>query len=205
VQILIDFLQFLEPYGFYSHFVIFGVLLACGFGLPMPEDIVLVSSGILASRGLSEFWLMTTICLIGVIVGDKIIFFLGRRYGVSLKQSRLLRHIFSKRNDESIKALFGKHGHRIIFLGRFMPGLRAPIFFTSGVYQVSPSRFLALDGGAALLSVPAWIGIGYLFGQNLEMLEARSHQLHGAILIGLTVVIGLSIGISVVRRVRKAN
>ena len=40
-------------------------------------------------------------------------------------------------------------------LARFMPGLRAPIYFTAGTVGVKFHTFLFYDGLAALVSVPA--------------------------------------------------
>ena len=71
---------------------------------------------------------------------------------------------------------FSKYGDKVIFFARFAPGLRMPLFLTAGMYQVSPWKFLALDGFAAIISVPVWIWVGYIFGANLETLEAKIQQ-----------------------------
>ena len=52
-----------------------------------------------------------------------------------------------------------------------MPGFRTPLFFATGSYHVPFWKFLALDGLAALISVPLWVYVGFLFGANLEELE----------------------------------
>src|SRR5512138_3870027 len=73
---------------------VFVVLLLCGFGLPMPEDVVLVTGGVLAwlasdldevtiaamlrDRGLLT---MIVVGLLGIVAGDAIIFLAGRRFG----------------------------------------------------------------------------------------------------------------------------
>ena len=56
----------------------------------------------------------------------------------------------------------------MIFAARFMPGLRAPIFFSAGTLHLPYRVFLFYDGGAALISVPLIIGSVYYFGDELD-------------------------------------
>ena len=171
MKILIDLLNFIQPYGTYSYFVILAVLLACGFGLPLPEDITLVAAGILAARNIIDFNSAVVLCMVGVLLGDGIVFGLGSRYGTRLRNSKFFSIIIPERRDAAVKAVLQKYGDKVIFMARFMPGLRTPIFFATGSYHVSFWKFLFLDGFAALISVPLWVYVGFLFGSNLEELE----------------------------------
>ena len=59
--------------GFYSSFgylAVFGVLLLCGFGLPIPEDISLLAGGIISGMEYTNVHLMVLIGFVGVMVGD---------------------------------------------------------------------------------------------------------------------------------------
>jgi membrane protein DedA with SNARE-associated domain len=196
MKLLINFLDFLMPYGTLSYFVIFGVLLACGFGFPMPEDIILVTSGILAARHIINLEIAMALCMAGVLMGDGIVFSLGRYQGHRLRNTRFFRWILPPKRDELVKSIFQKNGDKFIFMARFMPGLRTPMFFAAGTYKVTYWKFFLLDGFAALISVPLWVYVGYLFGANLEELEKvmRKFQ-HGfyLFLVGiiLLVVVGL--------------
>lgn len=207
MQIMIDFLAFLEPYGTYSYFVMFGVLLLCGFGFPMPEDVVLISGGILSARGITHFWLVNAICMAGVLVGDGTIYYLGRRYGPSVKKLRLVRKLMSDSVDQRVAQIFSRHGDRVIFMARFMPGLRTPIFLTSGTYQVPAWKFFALDGFAALISVPLWVWVGRVFGENLEVLEQKIRQFQFGIygLLAILLVIFVVMAVSKRKILKQVN
>lgn len=171
MKLLIDLLAFIQPYGTWSYVVIFGVLIACGFGLPMPEDITLVTGGILAARGIIDFKLCVLLCLVGVLLGDGIVFTLGHTMGQRLRDSKIGKFILPPKRDDAVKALVTRYGDKIIFMARFMPGFRTPLFFATGSYHVPYWKFLMLDGLAALISVPLWVYVGFLFGANLEELE----------------------------------
>lgn len=201
MRILIEFLQFLEPYGTHSYVVMFVTLLLCGFGLPMPEDVVLISGGMLAARGITDMMVVNFVCFAGVMLGDGTMFMAGRRFGPALKKGRLVRRLLSEKTDAKVARVFHKYGDKVIFMARFMPGLRTPIFITAGTYGVPFWKFALLDGTAALLSVPLWIWVGHFFGSNLEVLEDKIRQFQYGI---YAVLLALVVAFFVSSRVKKA-
>ena len=200
MKLLIDLLHFIQPYGTHSYIVILGVLLACGFGLPLPEDITLVAAGILAARDIIDFNTTVALCMFGVLLGDGIIFGLGSRYGTKLRTTKFFSLILPERRDAAVKAIFEKYGDKVIFMARFMPGLRTPLFFAAGSYHISVWKFLALDGLAAVLSVPLWVYVGFLFGANLEELEKVVRKAQFGIYAGLAVLVLLFVGAYLVKK-----
>ena len=181
MKLVINLLNQLTPYGTYSYIIMFLILLACGFGLPLPEDVVLVTGGLLASRGIVDFWLTVVVTMCGVLIGDGIMFTIGYRMGPSIKETRLFKKVFSEAREKKIAQMFEKHGDKVVFFARFAPGLRAPLFVSAGVYKIPFWKFLTLDGFAAIISVPLWIWLGFVFGSNLEVLEAKMHQMQAGI------------------------
>lgn len=194
MKLLIDLLNFIQPYGTHSYFVILGVLLACGFGLPLPEDITLVTAGILASRNIIDFNMTVILCMFGVLLGDGIIFYMGSHYGTKLRGTKFFAMILPEHRDVKVKAIIQKYGDKVIFMARFMPGLRTPLFFVTGSYHVPFWKFLLLDGFAALISVPLWVYVGYLFGANLEQLEIVIKKAQFGIYAGLVALVLLFVG-----------
>lgn len=187
MDLIIKLLDFLEPYGHLAYGFILLLLLACGFGLPMPEDVILITGGILSSREITTFSSTVLISMIGVLLGDGIIFMIGRQVGPRIKATRLYNRLFSEQREAQVKNLFAKYGDKVIFFARFAPGLRMPLFLTAGIYHVPVWKFFALDGFAALISVPAWIWAGHFFGSNLELLEHKMRQMQ----MGLYSILGL--------------
>ena len=51
---LVDFL--LSFYGPTPYFLVLGILLLCGLGLPIPEDITLFPAGLLSYYGVTDVW-----------------------------------------------------------------------------------------------------------------------------------------------------
>lgn len=169
-----DILQYLiEFFSQYGYIAVFLVLVICGFGVPIPEDITLVSGGVIC--GLAATQLDVNIMLIvsfcGVLAGDSIMFMLGRILGEKVKTLPLLRLIFTEKVYMKMQQKATRYGSWILFVARFLPGLRSAIFVTAGVSRkVSFWKFFALDGVAALISVPVWVYAGYYFAHDMDKL-----------------------------------
>lgn len=158
--------------GIFSYLVVFGILLACGLGVPLPEDVSLILGGYLVHAGKANLLLMMVTGFMGIMVGDSIIFFAGRRIGgqVGSKKGGFFARIVTPEKRARVEQLFHKHGDKIVCLARFMPGVRAVTFFTAGSVGMKYLRFVFFDGAAALISAPVFIYLGFRFGGELETL-----------------------------------
>jgi membrane protein DedA with SNARE-associated domain len=166
MQQLLDFLQSLSPGSVYG--AIAGVLLACGLGIPIPEDITLISGGYLAHLGVVNVHKVLAVSFGAVLTGDAFAFLLGRWAGQRLLQTQGLRRLFSPRRQLRVRAYFRKYGSKVVFVARFLPGLRASIFFSAGMLHVRLSTFVFWDGLAAVLSVPALVYLAFTFGEHID-------------------------------------
>lgn len=154
--------------GWKAYAAILGVLLACGLGLPIPEDITLIAAGILSAIGHISLVGALLAGFFGVMIGDSLLFFVGRKYGMSVLRLPGFRSVFTPKRISKAEKTILKNSRFICFTARFLPGLRAPIFLTAGIMGVRPAIFLGLDGFAALISVPVWVLIGHWFGSNID-------------------------------------
>ena len=161
------------------YLVIFGILLMTGFGLPLPEDIPLMVAGYLCGQTPGthpHVWIMIPGCMIAIVGSDVILYYLGRWFGPSIHRHRYLIRLVGNRNLARTRYLFRKHGNKFVFFARFLPGVRAPAFFTAGTYQMPLSRFLLWDGAAAMFSVPWVILLAWYFHDSLEWVRDKVSQ-----------------------------
>lgn len=181
------------PYETYSYLVVYLILLACGLGVPIPEDITLTVSGILISYNVTNFTTTFLIGMSGVLTGDIIAYIAGRFWGKSLLKSKIVSKIIRRRSLARARIASKKYGSYLIFFARFMPGLRTPVYFSMGVFKKSFIKFVLIDGLAAIISVPLWIYIGMIFGRNIPVLEKQVKHMQEGIYITLGVIIVLFI------------
>ena len=157
--------------NYIQHFTYLGLLLVlilCGLGLPLPEDVALLAGGLLVHRGITQYPATLAVSLVGVMAGDNWLFFLGRRFGTGLVKYIALGGPNSQRQIERLKAFMDRHGHMAIFYARFLAGVRAPVYLTAGSLGVTPARFFFYDALGAIISVPVVVSLGYLFGSQIE-------------------------------------
>ena len=183
-------ISFFTDYGYWA--VLF-VLIICGFGVPIPEDITLVSGGVIAGLYPESVnsHLMLLVSMIGVLAGDSCMYWLGRIYGTRILRFRPMRKVLTLQRLKMVREKFAQYGNRVLFVARFLPGLRAPIYMVSGITRrVSYTRFVLIDFCAAIISVPIWVYLGELGAKNLDWLheQIQKGQLVIYILIGALAV-----------------
>ncbi|GHD74473.1 DedA family protein [Vogesella fluminis] len=190
-----DILQILlDLFTGYGYFAVFIVLLVCGFGVPIPEDVTLVAGGIISGLGYTDVHVMFVVGMAGVLVGDGLMFLAGRVYGDRVLRFKPIAKVMTPERFAAVQEKFSRYGNWVLFVARFLPGLRSPIFLTAGLTRRIPYwRFLLMDGFAALISVPVWVYLGYFGARNREWLMQMVHRGQAGILIAvalLAVVLG---------------
>lgn len=187
IDAIINWIQSIhEPY---TYLLVFGILLLCGFGLPIPEDITLITGGLMAYYGKADVFVMIGVGLAGVMIGDGAMFQLGKRFGTRVFEWKWMAKILHAERLEMVKDKLKNHGYKVIFSARFMPGVRSLVFLSSGALDIPFRIFLLFDGMAALISVPAIVYSCYFFGNQINKAVGIIKNVEHGILI----VIGLGI------------
>jgi len=174
--------EFLMPiFTEYGYVAVFVMLLICGFGVPVPEDVTLVTGGVIAGLGYANPHTMFAVGMAGVMVGDGLMFTLGRVYGERIIALPGFRSVLTPERFDKARAAFEKYGRWVMFVARFLPGLRTPVFFTAGMTgRVSFGTWFVMDGFAALISVPIWVYLGYFGARNWDWMFGVLRQFqHG--------------------------
>ena len=181
-----------------GYFGIFFALLLCGLGLPLPEDIFLITAGYLTYVHGWSLYGMILFSLCGVLLGDCTIFWLGRRFGREAADFRFFRRWMSAQRIEKTERFFERHGEKAIFFSRFLPGVRAPTYLLAGGTNFKFSHFLLLDGLAALVSVPTIVFLAFRFGDDIA--GAKVHVRKAIYTVALLVLLYILVEIGRRRR-----
>jgi len=187
---ILDFLANFQT--LYIYLAIFFVLVLCGFGVPIPEDITLFVAAMLAYEELCEIRIALPLCLIGVLAGDFMIFGLGGHYGKKIREKWFFRRILPDDRLAFVEKELKEKGYKLIFAARFMPGLRTPIYFTAGVLGYPFRWMLLFDGLAAFVSVPLIMGVVYYFGDEVEKVIGMIKSVEHAVFFLFLFIIGMT-------------
>jgi membrane protein DedA with SNARE-associated domain len=139
-----------------------------GILVPVPEDIPLIYAGM---RVASSEWAWIPVlaaALSGVFVRDMLAFGMGRWLGERLltEGNRVALWIGPQKLARA-RRMFDRHDVGAIFLGRLFVGFRAPVFLVAGALGVPVRRFAVWNMAGLVLTVPAILVLGYVFGQPI--------------------------------------
>jgi membrane protein DedA with SNARE-associated domain len=192
--------------GLGAYALIFLWLVACGLGLPLPEDISLVVGGFLSRIGHASLPIMVVVAYLGILSGDSLIYLAGRRVsGRASQNTGFFARIVTPDKRAKVESLFQIHGQKIVMVARFLPGLRAVTYFTAGSAQMPYWRFIFWDGLAALLSAPLFVYLGWRFGKHLRWLMYQVKQGEKLVILGLLLLVLLYLVQHRYRRTRAAK
>src|SRR2546430_1854248 len=108
------------------------ILVVCGMGLPLSEEIVFLAAGGDGQAHGANVWLLCASGILGILMGDSIPYWVGRKYGVKVLKRAPFRWVLSEKAIDRTRGFFGRHGAKAVFCGRFVAGLRMPTFFMAG-------------------------------------------------------------------------
>ena len=151
-----------------SYLTIFLVLVLTGSGLPIPEEVPIIAAGILSARATLNPWLAFAWCLLGALIGDCVMYFIGYHFGRPVLQEHpwWARFVTAER-EAQIEQQFRQHGFKVFFVARFLVGIRSPVYLTAGILRVSFRRFLMIDLFCATMVVGTFFWLTYLFGTTI--------------------------------------
>ena len=193
VDSLMAFLQSLQ--GLPAYALLYGLLFASGFGLPINEDVLLLASAALTLKGVMDPLPLIAVAWCGLLTADGMIFHWGHRFG-----SRLLRHRWMGRwlpeaKLSALQAKVQRHGPAWLFAVRFMPGLRSALFFAAGSLKMRYRHLLVYDGAAALVELPVLVwGVRYLGGRWEDIIGVLQRFQGWLVPAALLLVVAVLIG-----------
>ena len=161
-------------------------LLGAGIGLfPVPEEIIVLSAGVGIQQKLGSSFVIFAVVFIGVIMGDIILFHLGRKYGEKMFNIKIFSFFLPKKNVEKVQKVFNGHAGKLIFIARFVSGLRAIVFFVSGMSKIRLGIFVFVDTIANLIYIPFFLFLGYRFSYDISRLIHGFTQIYHVIEIAI--------------------
>ena len=182
-------MNLLATMGRHGYALTFAFLLAETIGLPFPASIALVAAGAaIASHTLSAPGVVLA-ALIGLVLGDIWMFWLGRYTGWALLgflcRLSMNPETCILRSAES----FYKRGKATLLVAKFIPGVNTMAAPLAGSMKMPFVQFLRLDLAGALLYTCTYTLVGYLsrdfLAATLKSIYAASRVMEGLIIVAL--------------------
>ena len=160
---------------------------------PIPADMLIALGAFLAARADASPWPSYAVVLGGNIAGAMMMYAVGRRFGADWTERKFhLKH--KETADVALSRWYARYGLASLFLGRFIPGVRAIVAPFAGALRAP-----IVGTTAAILSASAlWYGlvtvIAFRAGSNWEQMAravGRLGQTSGLVALGIVTLIAV--------------
>jgi membrane protein DedA with SNARE-associated domain len=147
----------------HGYLVIFLLVLAEAMGLPLPASLALIAGGAAGASGVLRAPIVFLLAITALLLGDSIIYFLGRYTGWGLLSFLCKVSVNPETCILRSAELFYKRGKTTLLIAKFIPGVNTMAAPLAGSMRMRFEQFLWLDLTGALLYILAFGGLGYLF------------------------------------------
>jgi len=162
-----------------GYFILFGLLFACGLGLPLPEDIPLLLAGYFVAQGKMNLVIASIVAWCGIIGGDCVLYYFGKRYGLEITRVPFVGKHLTKGRILKAEALFENYGIWVVGFGRMVAGIRGAMVVAAGATRFNFVKFVIADGIAAIVSGGLFVALGYWAGRKLGSVEEMRDKIKG--------------------------
>ncbi|MBU2493903.1 MAG: DedA family protein [Bacteroidetes bacterium] len=186
LESILSFMNNLDPLWIYV--ILFSFSFIENVFPPSPSDVVVIIGATLIATTTIGFFPILVLTSIGSALGFVLMFYVGKIFGNNILRKGKIK--FIHRDDlEKTNAWFNKYGYKLIVANRFLPGTRSVISFFSGVNELNVFKTFFY----ASLSAFAWnaiiIYLGFILGQNVDLIVFYLKTYSNIILIITFIVI----------------
>ncbi len=170
-------LAWIEPYlREYGAAAVFVVVFFESFGAPLPGELLVIASALLAAKGDMDIGALLGAVWLGAVLGDNVGYAIGLfggrrlvlRYGarVGITEPRLVR----------VEAFFRRFGGEIVLVARFVVVLRQLNGITAGTAAMPWAKFLLYNALGAALWTAVWGYGAYTLGHHMAAILPWLHR-----------------------------
>jgi membrane-associated protein len=158
-------LHLVDHYGY----LIFYLAFCLGpFGIPVPNEVTILTGGILADNGALNPWIIYACILLGLLTAVTIGYFCGRLFGqqmvVFLQKNKVNRYWIKVEN------LFNKYGDIAMCVGFLLPVVRYVVPVFAGINGVKYKKFALFSYISSIVWTALFFTIGKAYGDQLSQL-----------------------------------
>ena len=179
-------LDLINSYGYLGMFL--GMVLEA-FIIIIPSELILATSGILASKGVFSFQLAFLTGILGSVFCAIIIYLMGY-YGGRQFVKKYGKYFYMKEEDlDKTDSWFHKYGLISALIGRNFPIIRTLISLPIGIMKLSFIKFVIYTTIGSIPWTFLFVYFGYILGNNWIILNSIMSYLKIPIFIILIILI----------------
>ncbi len=183
----------------YGYLGLFAFIVLTGFGLPLPEELAVVTAGLMSATGQLDTVPALLVCMVAALLGDSAVYAMGAfaRHHAG-ERVRWWFPTVSPERLQRTRELLHRHGFKVLLVARFLVGLRFAVYLAVGASRMSFARFLLVDSVCVVAVVGSFFALSHQLGQRYG--DAVFETIHtGHVIVTAVVVAVLVVAFFVVR------
>jgi len=192
------FLEFVQENVQFAPYAFFFLLCLAGFNIPVSEDLMLLTSALIAIKNPEMKYQLFFGVFLGAYLSDIICYgLMGRYLGEKIFKIKFFANMVSQEKIKKINGFYQKYGILTLLIGRFIPfGVRNALFLTAGLGKMNAVKFAVSDFTACVISCTFFFWLYYSNGESVVSLVKKGN-------IVLFSVFALAITLYVIRNILK--
>jgi membrane protein DedA with SNARE-associated domain len=122
------------------------------------EEAACLLAGTAAASGRLTFLLAVTACLLGIFVGDVLLYLCGRLLGNKVFENRIVKRYVPESSLKKASDWLQNNAAAAVFLSRFVSGLRLPTYLAAGALKANFAKFSLYFLLASIIWTPILVG-----------------------------------------------
>lgn len=192
-----SFNQFAEEAAAYGYWAVFLVVAGDGIFPILPGETAIVAAAVLAADGRLDLWLVILAGAAGAVTGDCTAYWIGRAGHGPIR--RTVTRLAGAERLIAAERMVQRQGPALVFVGRFLPGIRIAINLSCGAGHMSFPRFLFFDTLGGIV----WAGQAALLGYFAGKAFADQLWVAFVVAFGVTALVGSFVALKERKRVRR--
>jgi membrane protein DedA with SNARE-associated domain len=177
---------------------------------PIPSELIMPLAGFTVAQGEMSFVGAVLAGTSGTVLGALPWYYLGHFLGGERLKALADRYgrwlTISSKEIEQADRWFDRHGGKVVFFGRLIPGIRTLISLPAGINGMHLPTFLFYSSLGTLIWTALLTYAGYLLGENYEQVGEWMNSTPKALLkVFLAILLVLFLGWIIQRKLKESK
>ncbi|WP_242315134.1 DedA family protein [Bacillus cereus group sp. BfR-BA-01355] len=178
-----ELMSYIEQYGYWA---LFFCLWLGIIGMPIPDEMIVMSGGLVSSMGILDLIPAFLLTYLGVVSGLSLGYILGKIFG-----TKILNKLMKKKKTKYLlksQEMIAKYGHYTLVISYFIPVVRHIVPYLVGMNNMSFKTYAIYSYVTGFVWTLVYFLLGSIFGKHIEVIVTLATE-YGIYFGGIVIVV----------------
>ncbi|PEC16449.1 DedA family protein [Bacillus thuringiensis] len=178
-----ELMSYIEQYGYWA---LFFCLWLGIIGMPIPDEMIVMSGGLVSSMGILDLIPAFLLTYLGVVSGLSLGYILGKIFGI-----KILNKLMKKKKTKYLlksQEMIAKYGHYALVISYFIPVVRHIVPYLVGMNNMSSKTYAVYSYVTGFVWTLVYFVLGSIFGKHIEVIVTLATE-YGIYFGGIVIVV----------------